>query len=104
MPVIDALPATYKMPTELRRAAINHASGKVKGWYTLLKQWEQGRKTESAPQLGEPDEPPAFYASMVDYPAFDLLPQRKKPCVHLSPSNFGMTASGRKCPCPSSCR
>ncbi len=74
-PLYTSLPEG--MPTDLRRAAINHANGKVKGWYTLLQQWEEGGKKGGQPQLGEPNEPVTFYASMVDYPELDLSPQVK---------------------------
>ena len=77
MPLIGAIPPVEDMPTGLRRAAINHASGKVKGWHTLLKQWEHDGKKGGTPQLGEPNEPVTFYADMVAYPDFDLLPQAK---------------------------
>ena len=74
-PLVDAVPEAQMMPTGVRRAAINHASGKVKGWHILHKQWECGGKKGSEPQLGEPNEPVTFYADMVDYPGCDLLPQ-----------------------------
>ena len=74
-PLVQTLPQADGMPTGLRRAAINHASGKVKGWVTLVKQWDQGGKKGGAPQLGAPHEPVTFYADMVEYPDFDLLPQ-----------------------------
>ncbi len=77
MPLIDAVPQAQGMPTGLRRAAINHASGKVKGWYTVHKQWDQSERKGGEPQLGEPNEPVTFYADMVDYPDFDLLAQEK---------------------------
>ena len=74
-PLVQTIPQADGMPTGLRRAAINHASGKAKGWVTLVKQWDQGGKKGSAPQLGAPHEPVTFYADMVEYPDFDLLPQ-----------------------------
>ncbi|MHB1612072.1 MAG: zinc ribbon domain-containing protein [Sulfobacillus sp.] len=70
MPLVQAIPEAKNMPTGLRRAAINHASGKVKGWHILHTQWEHGGK-----KGGEPHEPVTFYADMVDYPDVDLLPQ-----------------------------
>lgn len=75
MPLIDAVPQAQGMPAGLRRAAINHAHGKVKGWHTLLQQWEQNGKKGRVPQLGEPNDPVTFYADMVAYPDLDLLPQ-----------------------------
>ncbi len=75
MPLIGTIPQAEGMPTGLRRAAINHASGKVTGWHTRCKQWEHGGKKGRAPQMGEPNEPVTFYADMVDYPDFDVLPQ-----------------------------
>ncbi|WP_053958338.1 zinc ribbon domain-containing protein [Sulfobacillus thermosulfidooxidans] len=72
---LEAIPQAKGMPTGLRRAAINHAAGKVKGWFVLLNQWEQNGKKGREPRLGEPNEPVTFYADMVDYPDFDLLPQ-----------------------------
>ena len=75
MPLMDILPEAEGLPTGLRRAAINHASGKVKGWYTVHKQWNQSERKGGEPQLGQPNEPVTFYADMVDYPDFDLLPQ-----------------------------
>ena len=63
------------MPTGLRRAAINHASGKVKGWHILHQPWEHGGKKGGEPQCGNPNEPVTVSADMVDYPDFDLLPQ-----------------------------
>ncbi len=75
MPLISAMPQAEGMPTGLRRAAINHASGKVKGWHILHTQWEHGGKKGGEPQLGEPNEPVTFYADMVEYPDVDLLPQ-----------------------------
>ncbi len=72
---LEAIPQAKGMPTGLRRAAINHAAGKVKGWCVLLHQWEQHGKTGREPRLGEPNEPVTFYADMVDYPDWDLLPQ-----------------------------
>ena len=75
MPLLGAVPQAEGMPTGLRRAAINHARGKVKGWHTLCKLWKPGGKKGRAPQLGEPNEPVTFYADMVDYPDVDVLPQ-----------------------------
>ena len=34
--LIESLPSARTMPVSLRRAAINHAIGKVKSWYSLL--------------------------------------------------------------------
>ena len=45
--------------------------------HILCKQWKHGGKKGRAPQLGEPNESVTFYADMVDYPDFDLLPQAK---------------------------
>ncbi|MCY0882207.1 MAG: hypothetical protein OWS74_09445 [Firmicutes bacterium] len=39
-PLNESLPSARTMPVSLRRAAINHAMGKVKSWYSLLKGWE----------------------------------------------------------------
>ncbi len=75
MPLVQAIPAAKEMPTGLRRAAINHASGQVKGWITLCRQWEQAGKKGASPPLGAPNEPITCYADMVGYPDFDLLPQ-----------------------------
>ena len=77
MPLVAVIPQADGMPTGLRRAAINHARGKVKGWYALVKQWEQGGKKGGEPKLGEPNEPVTFYADMVAYPDVDLLPQAR---------------------------
>ena len=65
------------MPVSLRRAAINHAIGKVKSWYSLLKLWEATDRKKRPPQLGQPSEPITFYADMVEYPDADLAVQRQ---------------------------
>lgn len=75
MPLIDVVPQAQGMPTSLRRAAIHQASGAVKSWYTVHQQWEQSQRKGGEPQLGAPNEPVTFYADMVRYPDFDLLPQ-----------------------------
>ncbi len=75
MALVAAIPQAEGMPTGLRRAAINHARGKVAGWITLSQQWEHGGRKGSEPQLGVPSDPVTCYADMVDYPDWDLLPQ-----------------------------
>lgn len=74
-PLVNTVPEAQGMPIGLRRAAINHASGKVKGWHILHQQREHGGEKGGEPQLGEPNEPITFYADMADYPDGDLLPQ-----------------------------
>ncbi|MCL4318776.1 MAG: transposase [Firmicutes bacterium] len=70
-PLIENLPSVRTMPVSLRRAAINHAIGKVKSWYSLLKLWEATDRKKRPPQLGQPNEPITFYADMVEYPDVD---------------------------------
>jgi len=72
-PLIETAPSVRTMPTSLRRAAINHASGKVKSWSSSLKNWEATGEKGRRPQLGAPNEPITFYADMVQHPDFDLL-------------------------------
>ena len=74
-PLRDVLPSARTMPVSLRRAAINHASGKVKAWDALVKRWASQKKSGRCPQLGAPHEPLTFYANLVAYPDFDLLAQ-----------------------------
>ncbi len=76
-PLIESLPSARTMPVSLRRAAINHAIGKVKAWYSLLKRWEATDRKKRPPQLGPPNEPITFYADMVEYPDADLAVQRQ---------------------------
>ncbi|PSR35121.1 MAG: transposase [Sulfobacillus benefaciens] len=99
MPLISAMPQAEGMPTGLRRAAINHASGKVKGWHILHKQWEHGGKKGGEPQLGAPHEPVTFYADMVEYPDVDLLPQVKVQQVFIAVTLW-MAGAWRKVPLP----
>ena len=61
-PLIESLPSARAMPVSLRRAAINHAIGKVKSWYSLRKLWEATDRKKRPPQLGQPNEPITFYA------------------------------------------
>jgi len=77
MPLVETIPQAEDMPTGLRRAAINHARGNVKGWYTLHTQWEQSPRKSGDPQLGALNEPVTFYADMVEYPDVDLDVQRR---------------------------
>ncbi len=72
-PLIETSPSIRTMPTSLRRAAINHASGKVKSWSSSLKNWEATGENGRRPQLGFPNEPITFYADMIQHPDFDLL-------------------------------
>lgn len=76
-PIIDHLPHARTMPVSLRRAAINHAMGKVKSWHSLYKIWADGDQKTRPPQLGVPNEPITFYADMVTYPDADLSIQRQ---------------------------
>jgi IS605 OrfB family transposase len=79
-PLEEQVPIAKGMPAELRRAAINHAIGKVRAWSTARKKWEETppEKRGREPQLGQPNEPVTFYAGMVDHPAYDLEPQKKR--------------------------
>ncbi|PTQ56536.1 MAG: Transposase [Candidatus Carbobacillus altaicus] len=79
-PLGEHVPAAEGMPTELRRAAINQAIGKVRSWWSRLKTWEKTAPDQRGrePRLGEPNEPVTFYAGMVGHPAYDLNPQKKK--------------------------
>lgn len=76
-PLMESLPSARTMPVSLRRAAINHAIGKVKSWYSLLKLWEATDRKKRPPQLGTPHEPITFYSDMVEYPDVDLEFQRQ---------------------------
>ncbi len=76
-PLIESLPSARTMPVSLRRAAINHAIGKVKAWNRLLTLWEATDHNKQPPQLGQPNEPITFYADMVEYPDVDLVAQRQ---------------------------
>jgi IS605 OrfB family transposase len=76
-PLIENLPSARTMPVSLRRAAINHAIGKVKSWNSLLRLWEATDRKKRQPQLGQPNEPITFYADMVEYPDADLAVQRQ---------------------------
>ncbi len=75
-PLREVLPSARAMPVSLRRAAINHASGKVKAWNALVTRWESQKQPGQCPQLGAPHEPLTFYANLVAYPDFDLLAQQ----------------------------
>ncbi|HHY68551.1 MAG TPA: transposase, partial [Alicyclobacillus sp.] len=79
-PLDEHVPAAEGMPTELRRAAINQAIGKVRSWWSHLKTWEETAPDQRGrePQLGRPNEPVTFYVGMVEHPAYDLNPQKKK--------------------------
>jgi hypothetical protein len=85
-PLEEQVPIAKGMPAELRRAAINHAIGKVRAWSTARKKWEETppEKRGREPQLGQPNEPVTFYAGMVDHPAYDLEPQKKRRHAFLS--------------------
>lgn len=59
MPLADEIPQFPGMPTGLRRAAINHASGRLKGWHSLA----MGRRRDKARQTStRPNEPITAYA------------------------------------------
>ncbi|CAB3393828.1 transposase [Kyrpidia spormannii] len=79
-PLDEHVPAARGMPTELRRAAINQAIGKVRSWWSHLKTWEETAQDQRGrePRPGAPNEPVTFYAGMVEHPAYDLNPQKKK--------------------------
>ncbi|WP_232796691.1 zinc ribbon domain-containing protein [Kyrpidia spormannii] len=79
-PLDEHVPAARGMPTELRRAAINQAIGKVRSWWSHLKTWEETAPDQRGrePRPGAPNEPVTFYAGMVEHPAYDLNPQKKK--------------------------
>ncbi len=76
-PLIESLPSARAMPTSLRRAAINHAIGKVKAWNSSTQLWETADRKKRPPQLGSPNEPITFYADMVEYPNVDLAVQNQ---------------------------
>ncbi|ADG06356.1 transposase, IS605 OrfB family [Kyrpidia tusciae DSM 2912] len=79
-PLDEHVPSAKGMPTELRRAAINQAIGKVRSWSSAVKAWEVAPpgKRGREPQLGRPGVPVTFYAGMVEHPAYDLTPRKKK--------------------------
>ncbi len=72
----ETLPSARTMPVSLRRAAINHAIGTMKSWYSLLKSWEATDRKKLPPQLAQPNEPTTVDADIVDYPDVDLAIQR----------------------------
>jgi len=72
-PLGETLPDARTMPVSLRRAAINHAVGKVKAWNSTQKNWERGGQQGRSPKLGAPNEPITFYADMAQNPDFDLM-------------------------------
>lgn len=76
-PLSEVLPIARTMPVSLRRAAINHASGKVKAWYSAQKRWETSGQKGRPPQLDASNEPITFYADMVENPDFDLIAREK---------------------------
>ena len=67
-PLTDSIPEAQKMPTNLRRAAINKATGKVRSWYANHRNWlaTPMSKRKGEPQPGVPNEPLTYYSNMYD--------------------------------------
>ena len=99
-PLVDAVPEAPGMPTGLRRAAINHASGKVKGWHIVHQQWEHGGKKRANRNWAHRMSRSRSMRTWSSIPPSTCCPKRL--CnIHLCPSSSGMRNGGKKSPYPS---